>query len=110
MHGLLVALLSHQSATIVAVLNGTSDTLLAVQIGDVIFTAEFSSSELRGEKCSNDEQVRAEVKHGTMRVRGRGGKTVEVPVHWGSTDFGPTQYPALISKFYFRLCWFDALI
>jgi hypothetical protein len=42
MHSLLVALLALQSATIVAVLNQGSDTLLAVRIGDVIVTAEFS--------------------------------------------------------------------
>ena len=39
--------LALQSATIVAVLTQSPDTFVVVRIGDVIFTAEFSSSELK---------------------------------------------------------------
>jgi hypothetical protein len=46
---LLVAFLALQSA----VLTQSPDTFLAVRIGDVIFTAEFSSSELKAEKFSD---------------------------------------------------------
>jgi len=56
MHSVLVALLVLQSATIVAVVNQGSDTLLAVRIGDVLFTTEFSSSDLKAERFSDGEQ------------------------------------------------------
>ena len=94
MHSLLVAFLALQSATIVAVLTQSPDTFLAVRIGDVILTAEFSSSESKAEKFSDGEQVRAEVRHGKMKVRTARGKTVEGRVRWVQrTLFPPSTVP-----------------
>ena len=51
-----------------------SRVTLALQIGDVIYTAEFSPHELNPDSIHEGEQVRAEVKHGRMTVQLKNGK------------------------------------
>jgi ribosomal protein L14 len=81
MHLLLALMLALQSATVVAVLDNQEVTL-ALQVGDVIYTAEFSRHALRPETFNDGDHVAAEVRDGKMRVKRKDGKTVSGRVIW----------------------------
>ena len=67
MHCLVALLLALQSATVVDV-QGHHEVTLAVQVGDVIYTAEFSRHALKPESLIEGDHVGAEVRDGKMRV------------------------------------------
>jgi hypothetical protein len=68
MHCVLALLFTLQPATVVAVLDN-HEVLVAVRMGDVTFTAEFSRRELKRETFIEGDHVLAEVRNGKMRVR-----------------------------------------
>jgi hypothetical protein len=65
---LLLALLTFQTATVIDVYTDSQVTL-ALQMGDVIYTAEFSKNELKPDSIHEGDQVKAEVRHGRMTVQ-----------------------------------------
>jgi hypothetical protein len=75
MHCLVALLLALQSATVVDV-QGNHDVTLALQMDDVIYTAEFSRHPLEPESLIEGDHVAAEVRDGEMRVRRKDGKIV----------------------------------
>jgi hypothetical protein len=81
MHCLVALLLALQSATVVGV-QGNHEVTLAVQVGDVIYTAEFSRHALKPESLIEGDHVGAEVRDGKMRVKRKDGKTVSGRVIW----------------------------
>ena len=81
MQCLFPVLLALQSATVIDV-QGNHEVMLALQMGDVIFTAEFSRHALKPESLIEGGHVAAEVRNGTMRVKRKDGKTVSGRVIW----------------------------
>jgi len=75
MHCLLPLLLVLQSATVIDV-QSNHDVTLGLQMGDVIYTAEFSRHALKPESLIEGDHVGAEVRDGKMRVKRKDGKTV----------------------------------
>lgn len=80
-HYLRLTVLAFHSATVI-VLQRNSDTILAVQIGDTLYTAEFPKSDLKPDTLKDEDHVPAEVKDGKLIVKLRNGKRVSAPVHW----------------------------
>lgn len=87
MRFLLIAVLAFHSATVI-VLQENSDTILAVQIADTAYTAEFSKSDLKPDTLKDGDHVQGEVKDGRLIVKLRliaklrNEKRVSAPVHW----------------------------
>ena len=77
MHFFLIAFLAFQSATVIYVLHD-SWTIVGVQIGDVIYTAEFSAQEAGS--FIDGERVQAEVKDKKLTVKRKSGKRVSARV------------------------------
>jgi hypothetical protein len=72
---LLALLLALQPATVIDVQKYDS-IVPALQFGDVIYTAEFSPQALKPDSFVEGPQVKAEVKHGKVKVRRKDGNTV----------------------------------
>ena len=81
MHLLFAVVLALQSATVIAVLNN-HDVMLAVQVRDVVYTAEFSPHALKPDSYIEGDHVAAEVGDGKMRVKRKDGKIVTGRVIW----------------------------
>ncbi len=75
MHCLLALLLALKSATVIDV-QGNHEVTLALQMGDVIYTAEFSRHALKPDSFIEGDHVAVEVRDGKMRVKRKDGKTV----------------------------------
>ena len=74
-------LLALHSATVISVL--TNDTvMLAVQLGDTVYTAEFSKRDLKPDTFKDRDHVQAEVKDGKLIAKLKNGKRVRARVHW----------------------------
>jgi len=90
---LLTLLLALHSATVVAVLSD-HEVLLALQVGNVIYTAEFSRQALKPDTFVDGDQVAAEVMDGKMKVKRKDGKIVSGRVMWEQrTLVHPTREP-----------------
>jgi hypothetical protein len=72
---LFAVVLALQSATVIDVLDN-HEVMLALQMGDVIYTAEFSRHALKPDTFIEGDHVAAEVKDGKMRVSRKDGKIV----------------------------------
>ena len=81
MHCLVALLLVFQSATVIDV-QGNHEVILALQVGDVIYTAEFSQHALKPQSFTGGDHVAAEVRNGKMRVKRKDGKIVSGRVIW----------------------------
>ena len=81
MRCLLIAVLAFHSATVI-LLQENSDTILAVQIGDTLYAAEFSKRDLKPDSFKDGDHVKAEVKDGNLIVKLKNGKRVSARVHW----------------------------
>lgn len=81
MHCVAALLLALQSATVIDV-QGNHEVTLALQVGDVIYTAEFSRHALKRESLIEGDHVAAEVRKGEMRVKRKDGKIVSGRVIW----------------------------
>jgi Ethanolamine utilization protein EutJ (predicted chaperonin) len=81
MHCLVALLLALQSATVVDV-QGNHEVTLAVQVGDVIYTAEFSRHALKPESLIEGDHIAVEVRDGKMKIKRKDGKTVSGHVSW----------------------------
>jgi len=81
MHCLVALLLVFQSATVIDV-QGNHEVILALQMGDVIYTAEFSHHALKPESLVEGDHVSAEVRDGKMRVKRKDGKIVAARLIW----------------------------
>lgn len=81
MHCLLTLLLALQPATVLAVLDN-QEVLLALRMGDVIYTAEFSRDVLGRDTFIDGDRVGAEVTGGKMRVKRKDGKIVSGRLMW----------------------------
>ena len=81
MHCLVALLLVFQSATVIDV-QGNHEVTLAIQMGDIIYTAEFSRHALKPGSFIEGEHVGAEVRDGKVRVKRKDGKTVSGRVIW----------------------------
>jgi hypothetical protein len=75
MYPLLMVLLAFQTATVIDVY-GQSCVTLAVQLGNTIYTAEFSRRELGPNSFQEGEKVRAETKDGKLIIQRKDGKVV----------------------------------
>lgn len=73
MHFLVAVVTVLQSATVIAVLDN-HEVMLALQMGDVIYTAEFSRHSLKPDSFIEGDHVAAEVKDGKMRVSRKDGR------------------------------------
>ena len=74
MRFLLIAMLALQSATLIYMLQEDSGITLGVQIGNVIYSAEFPQRTVKPDSVHEGEQVWAEVKNGMLTVRLKNGK------------------------------------
>lgn len=74
-------LLALQPATVIAVLNN-HEIMLAVQVRDVVYTAEFSQRALMPDSFVDGDRVEAEVRDGKMVVKRKDGKVVTGRVIW----------------------------
>ena len=81
MHCLFAVVFVLQSATIIDV-QRNHEVTLALQIGDVIHTAEFSRHALKHESLIEGDHVLAEVRDGKMTVKRKDEKTVSGRVIW----------------------------
>lgn len=81
MHCLFAVLLALQSATVID-MQGNHEVTLALQVGDVIYTAEFSRHALKPDSFVEGDRLTAEVRDGKMRVKRKDGKTVSGRVIW----------------------------
>jgi hypothetical protein len=81
MHLLFTVVLALQSATVIDV-QGNHEVTLALQMGDVIYTAEFSKRALKPGSFNEGEQAIAEVKDGRMLVKRKDGKIVSGRLIW----------------------------
>jgi ribosomal protein L14 len=81
MHCLVALLLALQSATVIDV-QGNHEVTLALQVGDVIYTAEFSRHALKPESFIEGDHVAAEVTDGKMKIKRKDGKSVSGRVIW----------------------------
>jgi hypothetical protein len=81
MHCLFAVLFALQSAIVIDV-QANHEVMLALQMGDVIYTAEFSRHALKPGSLIEGEHVRTEVKDGKMRVERKDGKIVSGRVIW----------------------------
>jgi len=70
----ILAVLLLQAATIIDVETDSRVVTLAVQMGDVIYTGEFSRQALSPDIVHEGEQIQAEVKRGKMTVQFKNGK------------------------------------
>ena len=75
MHVLLATVLALQAATVIDV-QANRRVTLALQFGDTIYTAEFSSRDLKPDNLKEGDSVQAEVKGGHMTVRRKAGRRV----------------------------------
>jgi hypothetical protein len=64
----LLVLLALQSATVIDV-QSNSEVTLAVQIGDVVYTAEFSRHDLKPDSIHEGDHMQAEVKDHKLTVK-----------------------------------------
>jgi hypothetical protein len=71
-----IGLLALHTATLVYVLQQDSEITLGVQVGNVIYSADFPRRALRKEKFIESSQIQAEVKNGEMTIRLTDGRTV----------------------------------
>jgi hypothetical protein len=81
MHCFFAVLFTLQSAIVIDV-QANHEVLLALQMGDVIYTAEFSRNALKPGSLNEGDHVAAEVRDGKMRVKRKDGKTVSGRVIW----------------------------
>ena len=72
---LLTLLLALQSAPVIAVLHN-NEVMLAVQVGNVIYTAEFSRYALKPDSFVDGDRVETEIKRGKMKVKRKDGKII----------------------------------
>ena len=79
MRFLWIAFLALQPATVIDVCSNSQVTL-AVQIGDVLYTAEFSRHDLKPESIHEGDRVQAEVKGHKLIVKIRQGKKITAPI------------------------------
>ena len=70
----ILAVLLLQAATIIDVETDSLVVTLAVQMGDVIYTGEFSRQALSPDVIHEGEQIQTEVKRGKMTVQCQNGK------------------------------------
>jgi len=75
MHALLAAVLVLHTATVIDV-QANHTVTLALQFGDTIYTAEFSSRDLKPDSLKDGDHVQAEVKGGHMTVQRKDGRRV----------------------------------
>jgi len=75
MHVLLTAVLVLQAATVIAV-EANHTVTLRLQFGDAIYSAEFSTRDLKAESLKEGDRVRAEVKGAKMTVQRKDGRKV----------------------------------
>jgi hypothetical protein len=80
-HSLFTVLLVLHSATVIAVLEN-HEVMLALQIGDIIYTAEFSHHALNPGSFTDGEHIAAEIRNGKMRVKRKDGKVVAGHLIW----------------------------
>ena len=69
-----LAVLVLQAATVIDVETDSRIVTLAVQMGDVIYTGEFSRQALSPDIIHEGGQIQAEVKRGKMTVQCKNGK------------------------------------
>ncbi len=69
-----IAVLVLQSATVIDVETDSRIVTLTVQMGDVIYTGEFSRQTLSPDIIHEGEQIQAEVKRGKVTVQCKNGK------------------------------------
>jgi hypothetical protein len=81
MHLLFAVVLTLQSATVIAVLDN-HEVMLGLQMGDVIYTPEFSRHVLKPDSFIEGDHVAAEVRDGKMKIKRKDGKTVSGRVIW----------------------------
>jgi hypothetical protein len=81
MHCLVALLLVFQSATVIDV-HGNHKVTLALQVSDVIYTAEFSRHAVKSDSFIEEDHVTAEVRDGKVRVKRKDGKIVSGRVMW----------------------------
>jgi len=79
MYPLLIALLAFQAATVIDVY-AQSRVTIALQICEVIYTAEFSPQEFKHETVREGDQLQAEVQGTKLTVHFKDGKTVTAPI------------------------------
>ncbi len=82
MNSLLVAVLALHSAILIYVLQQDSGITLGVQVGNVIYAAEFPRRALKQENLVEGSQIQAKVKDGEMTVQRKDGKTVTARIVW----------------------------
>lgn len=93
-----VFILALHSAIVVAVL--ANDTvMLAVQLGDTVYTAEFPKSDLKPDGFKDGDYRQAEVKPGNLIIKLRNGKRVKARVHWVQHDHPSVDRDALARRF-----------
>jgi len=71
-----IGLLAVHTATLIYVLQQDSEITLGVQVGNVIYSAEFSRRTLKQEFLVEGSQIRAQVKDDKITIRLRNRKTV----------------------------------
>lgn len=76
-----VVLLALHFATVAAVL-ANAKVALALQLGDTVYTPEFSRRDLQPDTFKDGDHVQAEVKNGNLIVKLKNGKRVSARVHW----------------------------
>ena len=67
---------------LIYVLQQDSGITLGVQVGNVIYSAEFPRRALKGENLLEGSQIQAEVKDGKMIFHQTHGKTVTARIIW----------------------------
>jgi hypothetical protein len=77
-----IGLRALHSATLIYVLQQDSEITLGVQVGNVIYSAEFARGALKQENLVEGSQIKAEVKGGKMTVHRRDGKSVTARIIW----------------------------
>ena len=73
---LLAAVLALQAATVIDVQQADHRVTLALQVADTIYTADFSSRDLKADSLKEGDRVQAEVKGGHMTVQRKDGRKV----------------------------------
>ena len=75
MHVLLAAAVVLQAATVIDV-QANHTVTLRLQFGDTVYSAEFSSRDLKPDNVKEGDRVQAEVKRGHMTVQRKDGRRV----------------------------------
>jgi hypothetical protein len=97
MHSLLALLLALKSATVIEV-RGNHEVTLALQVGDVIFTAEFSRPALKPGILVEGDHVAAEVRDWQDASSAEGWQDGVRPRAVGTAGSGPSA-PVNLGRF-----------